>query len=112
VLLKKLADAQRDGDRILGVIAASGVNSDGRTVGLSMPNGDAQEALLRKVYGQCGIEAQDVFYVEAHGTGTAVGDPIECGALGRVLGEPRKDGSNCLIGSVKSNIGRHPGLRV
>jgi phthiocerol/phenolphthiocerol synthesis type-I polyketide synthase C len=105
VLLKPLAAAERDGDRILGVILASGVNSDGRTVGLSMPNGEAQERLLRKVYGQCGVRAEDVFYVEAHGTGTAVGDPIECGALGRVLGSPREDASHCLIGSVKSNIG-------
>ena len=91
VLLKPLAEAERDGDRILGVILASGVKSDGRTVGLSMPNGDAQEALLRNVYAQCGIQAEDGFYVEAHGTGTAVGDPIECGALGRVLGVPRED---------------------
>jgi phthiocerol/phenolphthiocerol synthesis type-I polyketide synthase C len=105
VLLKLLAAAERDGDRILGVIVASGVNSDGRTMGLSMPNGEAQERLLRSVYASCGLRAEDVFYVEAHGTGTAVGDPIECGALGRVLGEPRADGSSCLIGSVKSNIG-------
>ena len=105
VLLKKLEDAERDGDRILGVILASGVNSDGRTMGLSMPNGEAQEALLRKLYGQSGVEPEEVFYVEAHGTGTAVGDPIECGALGRVLGQPRRDGSKCLVGSVKSNIG-------
>ena len=105
VLLKPLAAAQRDGDRILGVIVASGVNSDGRTMVLSLPNGEAQEQLLRTVYGQCGAKAEDVVYVEAHGTGTAVGDPIECGALGRVLGEPRADGSRCLIGSVKSNIG-------
>jgi acyl transferase domain-containing protein/acyl carrier protein len=105
VLLKPLAAAERDGDRILGVILASGVNSDGRTMGLSMPNGDAQEKLLRKVYGQSGVDPAEVFYVEAHGTGTAVGDPIECGALGRVLGAPRTDGSKCLIGSVKSNIG-------
>ena len=105
VLLKRLADAERDGDRILGVIVGSGVNSDGRTMGLSMPNGEAQERLLRSVYSTSGLSAEDVFYVEAHGTGTAVGDPIECGALGRVLGEPRADGSHCLIGSVKSNIG-------
>ncbi len=105
VLLKPLAAAERDGDRILGVILASGVNSDGRTMGLSMPNGEAQEKLLRSVYAQCGVKAEDVFYVEAHGTGTAVGDPIECAALGRVLGEPRADGSRCRIGSVKSNIG-------
>jgi acyl transferase domain-containing protein/NADPH:quinone reductase-like Zn-dependent oxidoreductase/acyl carrier protein len=105
VLLKPLAAAERDGDRVLGVILASGVNQDGRTMGLSMPNGDAQEKLLRKVYSKCAVRPEDVFYVEAHGTGTAVGDPIECGALGRVLGTPRADGSRCLIGSVKSNIG-------
>jgi acyl transferase domain-containing protein/NADPH:quinone reductase-like Zn-dependent oxidoreductase/acyl carrier protein/SAM-dependent methyltransferase len=105
VLLKPLEDAERDGDRILGVIRASGVNSDGRTLGLSMPNGDAQERLLRKVYAQSGLSADDIFYVEAHGTGTSVGDPIECGALGRVLGSPRTDGTECYIGSVKSNIG-------
>lgn len=105
VVLKPLAAAERDGDRILGVILASGVNSDGRTLGLSMPNGEAQESLLRKVYAQCGVAPEEVFYVEAHGTGTSVGDPIECGALGRVLGSPRTDGSRCLIGSVKSNIG-------
>jgi acyl transferase domain-containing protein/acyl carrier protein len=105
VLLKPLAAAERDGDRILGVILASGVNSDGRTMGLSLPNGEAQEQLLRSVYAQCGVKPNDVVYVEAHGTGTAVGDPIECGALGRVLGAPRTDGSKCLIGSVKSNIG-------
>jgi phthiocerol/phenolphthiocerol synthesis type-I polyketide synthase C len=105
VLLKRLGDAERDGDRILGVILGTGVNSDGRTMGLSMPNGEAQEALLRTVYGQAGVKPEDVFYVEAHGTGTAVGDPIECGALGRFIGAPRPDGSKCLIGSVKSNIG-------
>ncbi len=105
VLLKPLAAAERDGDRILGVIVGSGVNSDGRTMGLSLPNGEAQEQLLRSVYGKCHTKPEDVVYVEAHGTGTAVGDPIECGALGRVLGTPRSDGSPCLIGSIKSNIG-------
>ena len=105
VLLKRLSDAERDGDRILGVILASGVNSDGRTMGLSMPSADAQETLMRKLYAQCGLTARDIFYVEAHGTGTAVGDPIECTALGKVLGVGREDGTDCLIGSVKSNIG-------
>jgi acyl transferase domain-containing protein/NADPH:quinone reductase-like Zn-dependent oxidoreductase/SAM-dependent methyltransferase/acyl carrier protein len=104
VVLKPLDAAERDGDRIYGVIVGSGVNSDGHTLGLSMPNGDAQERLLRKIYGASGIAADDVVYVEAHGTGTAVGDPIECGSIGRVLGEPRTNGP-LLIGSVKSNIG-------
>ena len=105
VLLKPLEAAERDGDRIYGVILATGINSDGRTMGLAMPNVSAQEALLRQVYGECGVAPEDVFYVEAHGTGTAVGDPIECEALGRVLGAPRQDSSRLHIGSVKSNIG-------
>ncbi len=105
VLLKPLEDAERDGDHIHCVIRATGVNSDGRTLGLSMPNGDAQRSLLEQVYGESGVAADDVFYVEAHGTGTSVGDPIECEALGSVLGAPRTDGSLCHIGSIKSNIG-------
>ncbi len=105
VVIKKLSDAERDGNTIYGVIMGTGVNSDGRTMGLSMPSQVAQERLLRKVYGDAGVAPEDVFYVEAHGTGTAVGDPIECEAIGRVLGEPRTDGSPCRIGSVKSNIG-------
>lgn len=105
LILKRLEDAERDGDPILAVVRATAVNSDGRTMGLALPNGDAQEALLRQVYGASGVAAEDVFYVEAHGTGTAAGDPIECGAIGRVLGAPRNDGSVCHMGSVKSNIG-------
>jgi acyl transferase domain-containing protein/ubiquinone/menaquinone biosynthesis C-methylase UbiE/acyl carrier protein len=105
VVLKLLADAERDGDPIRAVILGSGVNSDGRTHGLSMPNEFAQEALLRQIYSECGISPEQVYYVEAHGTGTPVGDPIECNAIGRVLGVTRQDGSNCLVGSIKSNIG-------
>ncbi|MFN3672113.1 MAG: beta-ketoacyl synthase N-terminal-like domain-containing protein, partial [Bosea sp. (in: a-proteobacteria)] len=105
VIVKPLADAERDGDEILAVILATAVNSDGRTMGLALPSGEAQEALLRQIYETCGIAPEDVYYVEAHGTGTAAGDPIECGAIARVLGEPRADASVCLIGSVKSNIG-------
>jgi acyl transferase domain-containing protein/aryl carrier-like protein len=105
VVLKPLAAAERDGDSIYGVILGSGVNSDGHTLGLSMPNPAAQESLLRKVYAACGVAPEDVVYVEAHGTGTAVGDPIECESIGKVLGAPRADGSRLLIGSVKSNIG-------
>ena len=105
LVLKRLEDAERDGDPIIAVIRATGVNSDGRTMGLALPNGDAQERLLREVYSASGTAAEDVFYVEAHGTGTAAGDPIECGAIGRVLGAPRSDGSICRMGSIKSNIG-------
>ncbi|MCC5960637.1 MAG: SDR family NAD(P)-dependent oxidoreductase [Rhodobacteraceae bacterium] len=105
ILLKPLEAAERDGDRILGVIRATGVNSDGRTMGLSMPSVEAQAGLLERLYSSAEISAEDLFYVEAHGTGTSVGDPIECEAIGRVLGSPRSDGSVCHIGSVKSNIG-------
>jgi phthiocerol/phenolphthiocerol synthesis type-I polyketide synthase C len=105
VILKPLDAAERDGDTILGVILGTGVNSDGKTMGMALPSGEAQERLLRQVYGACGLSADDIFYVEAHGTGTSVGDPIECGAIGRVLGAPRADGTQCFIGSIKSNIG-------
>ena len=105
LILKRLDEAERDGDPILAVIRATAVNSDGRTMGLALPNGAAQEALLRQIYAASGTAPEDVFYVEAHGTGTAAGDPIECGAIGRVLGAPRGDGSKLRIGSVKSNIG-------
>ena len=105
VLLKPYEAALRDGDEILAVVLASAVNSDGRTMGMALPSGEAQERLLRQVYADCQVKPEDVFYLEAHGTGTAAGDPIECGAIARVLGAPRTDDSVCLIGSVKSNIG-------
>ena len=104
VVLKPLADAVADGDRIQGVIAASGSNCDGRTAGLSLPSARAQEDLLRRVYERAGIAADEVVYVEAHGTGTQAGDPAECTALGRALGVARTVGP-LPIGSVKSNVG-------
>ena len=105
VVLKPLQDAERDRDNILGLIVASGVNSDGRTRGLSLPSEAAQEALLRQVYARASLATDKVFYVEAHGTGTSVGDPIECNAIGRVLGAGRASGRPCYIGSIKSNLG-------
>ncbi|MGW6908823.1 SDR family NAD(P)-dependent oxidoreductase [Streptomyces sp. NPDC054940] len=104
IVLKPLADALADGDRIHGVIAGSGSNCDGRTVGLALPSAQAQEDLLRQVYERAGIRPDEVVYVEAHGTGTQVGDPAECTALGRVLGAERTVGP-LPIGSVKSNVG-------
>ena len=103
VVLKPLEQALKDHDPIYGLIVATGVNSDGRTRGISLPSGQAQEDLLRAVYHDAGIPPGDVYYVEAHGTGTAVGDPIECVALGSLLGSGRDEA--CRIGSVKSNIG-------
>jgi acyl transferase domain-containing protein/NADPH:quinone reductase-like Zn-dependent oxidoreductase/acyl carrier protein len=105
VVLQPLARAVAEGNPVWAVIAGSGVNSDGRTAGLAMPNPAAQEALLRRVYREAGIDPGAVAYVEAHGTGTGVGDPAECAALGRVFGAARPPGDPCRIGSVKTNIG-------
>ncbi len=105
VALKLLYDALRDGDPIHGVIIGSGVNQDGRTKGITVPNGDAQERLIRKVCNEAGVNPGSLQYIEAHGTSTPVGDPIEANALGRVLASGRKKGDKCYIGSVKTNIG-------
>ncbi|GAA0596914.1 type I polyketide synthase [Actinomadura livida] len=105
VVLKRLSDAVRDGDRVLAVVKGSGVNSDGRSNGLVAPNSDAQRALLRDVYGSAGIDTREVDYVEAHGTGTFLGDPIEAKAVGEVLGAGREPGEPLLLGSAKSNLG-------
>ncbi|MGW4056660.1 beta-ketoacyl synthase N-terminal-like domain-containing protein [Amycolatopsis sp. NPDC004747] len=102
VVLKRLADAECDGDRVLAVIRASVVNSDGRSNGLAAPNPLAQQAMLREAYR--GTDPSTVDYVEAHGTGTLLGDPIEAGALGAVLGTGRASETPLLIGSVKTNI--------
>jgi phthiocerol/phenolphthiocerol synthesis type-I polyketide synthase D len=109
VVLKRLTDAQRDGDRVLAVIRGTAVNSDGRSAGLMAPNPVAQEALLRSALRDAGTEAADIGYVEAHGTGTLLGDPIEAGALGAVLGRGRAAGQPLQIGSVKSNLGHLEG---
>ncbi|KQU17724.1 beta-ketoacyl synthase [Methylobacterium sp. Leaf94] len=103
LVLKSAKAALRDGSTVRGVIAASGVNSDGRTTGISLPSGYAQGALLEQVYREAEIDLDAVVFVEAHGTGTPVGDPIEASAIGSKLGRPRK--APLPIGSIKSNIG-------
>jgi acyl transferase domain-containing protein/acyl carrier protein len=103
VLLKPLDSALRDHDRIYAVIRASGVNQDGRTDGISLPNQAAQESLARSVLGASGLTANDVAYVEAHGTGTRAGDPVEARALGAVYGRGRA--RPLAIGSLKPNLG-------
>ncbi|MUM31282.1 acyltransferase domain-containing protein, partial [Mycobacterium sp. CBMA361] len=105
VVLKRVADARRDGDEILAVIAGSAINHDGRSNGMLAPNPDAQEAVLRKAYKDAGIDPKTVDYIEAHGTGTILGDPIEADALGRVVGRGRADDKPALLGAVKSNVG-------
>ena len=105
VVLKPLARAREDGDRIYALCLGSAVNQDGRSNGLTAPNPAAQEAVLRAAYRDAGVAPGQVGYVEAHGTGTALGDPIEVSALGRVLGEGRPADRDCRIGSIKTNIG-------
>ncbi|WP_102145234.1 polyketide synthase Pks13 [Mycobacterium hubeiense] len=105
LVLKRLADARRDGDEIFAIIAGSAVNHDGRSNGLLAPNPDAQAEVLRKAYKDAGINPRDVDYIEAHGTGTILGDPIEADALGRVVGKGRPADKPALLGAVKSNVG-------
>ncbi|MBX7455189.1 SDR family NAD(P)-dependent oxidoreductase [Mycolicibacterium sp. 3033] len=104
-VLKRLSDAQRDGDRVLAVIRGSAVNQDGRSNGLMAPNPSAQMAVLRAAYAAAGVDPREVDYVEAHGTGTLLGDPIEARALGTVLGKGRPADRPLLVGAVKSNLG-------
>jgi len=92
-----------DGDRIRAVILGTGVNSDGRTIGLSLPSEAAQAALIQTVYASAGVTPDDLAFFEMHGTGTPAGDPIEAAAVGRALGQGRRD--KLPIGSVKTNIG-------
>lgn len=106
IVLKRLADAERDGDRILAVLAGSAVNQDGRTNGLSAPNGRSQERVIRAALADARVEAREVTFVETHGTGTRLGDPIEVEALAHVLGE---GDDPCWLGAVKSNIGHAEG---
>src|SRR5712691_9235584 len=103
IILKPLQQALADGDRIRAVILGTGVSSDGRTIGLSLPSEAAQASLIRAVYARAGITPDDLAFFEMHGTGTPAGDPIEAAAVGRALGQARHD--PLPIGSVKTNIG-------
>ncbi len=104
-VLKDYEQAVRDGNPILAVVAASGINSDGKKSGLTVPSSAAQSALIIETYEKAGIAPDEVDYLEAHGTGTAVGDPIETHGLGEALGKLRSKDNPLLIGSVKSNMG-------
>ena len=99
------SDALSDGDRVLALLKGSAVNQDGRSSGLTVPNGQAQQALVRAALENAGVKPAQVSYVEAHGTGTCVGDPIEVEALAAVLGEGRPTDRPLAIGSAKTNLG-------
>jgi acyl transferase domain-containing protein len=103
MMLKPLARARADGDRVLALVRATGCNQDGRTDGITVPSGDAQRALMSTVLDRTRLTARDIDYVEAHGTGTALGDPIEASAIGAVYGSGRD--TPLPVGSVKANIG-------
>ena len=103
VVLKRLSDAVRDGDSVLAVIRGSAINQDGRSGGLTVPNGPAQESVIRDALASGHVNPSDVTYVEAHGTGTSLGDPIEVRALGAVYGENRS--VPLVVGALKTNLG-------
>nr|WP_227833938.1 polyketide synthase Pks13 [Nocardia macrotermitis] len=105
VVLKRLADAERDGDTIHAVIKGTAINNDGRSNGLLAPNPEAQADVLRRAYRDAGIAPSTVDYIEAHGTGTLIGDPIEASALGRIVGRGRDEDKPALLGSAKTNFG-------
>ena len=105
VVLKRLADAERDGDRIYAIVRAVGASSDGRSLGLTAPRQDGQERALRRAYAQAGIDPRSIGLIEAHGTGTVVGDRTELATLTEVLSEAGMEPGSCAVGSVKSNIG-------
>jgi acyl transferase domain-containing protein/NADPH:quinone reductase-like Zn-dependent oxidoreductase/acyl carrier protein len=105
VVLKRLGDALASGDRILALLRGTAVNHDGRSNGLSAPNGPAQEAVIRAALADGGLAPGDISYVETHGTGTRLGDPIEIEALRAALGDGRPADRPLVVASVKTNIG-------
>ncbi|MBZ4192825.1 MAG: SDR family NAD(P)-dependent oxidoreductase [Candidatus Contendobacter sp.] len=105
VVLKRLSDAQTDGDPILAVIRGSYLNQDGRSSSLTAPSGRAQEAVIRSALARAGLEPNRIGYIETHGTGTALGDPIEMHALKAIFAPGRRPETPLAIGAVKTNIG-------
>ncbi|MDO8630510.1 MAG: beta-ketoacyl synthase N-terminal-like domain-containing protein, partial [Phycisphaerales bacterium] len=105
IVLKRLADAERDGDRIYAVVKGVGTSSDGRAKGVTAPRVEGEVLALRRAYEMCGFSPDSVGLIEAHGTGTPVGDPTEVTALRNVFGPRRGGPRGCALGSIKSMIG-------
>lgn len=106
MIVKRLADAVRDGDPIRAVIRETGANQNGRTASITAPDTAAQSRLIEKCYSAAGLNPLETVLVEAHGTGTTVGDPREALAIGQTLGRGRGDDGNPLyMASVKTNVG-------
>ncbi|MGW7454712.1 type I polyketide synthase [Streptomyces sp. NPDC054787] len=105
LVLKRLDDARRDGDRVLAVIRGSAVRQDGESAALMAPNGKAQALLMQAALKNAGLSAAEVQYVEAHGTGTALGDPIEISGVTEVFSGSHSRENPVVVGSVKTNIG-------
>ncbi|WP_116811138.1 SDR family NAD(P)-dependent oxidoreductase [Steroidobacter cummioxidans] len=109
LVLKRLEDAEADGDFIHGVILGSAINQDGKTNGITAPSVSSQIELERDLYARYQIDPESISYVETHGTGTKLGDPIELEALATVFGEKTAKKNFCALGSVKTNIGHTSG---
>ena len=105
LVLKRLSDAEADGDRIWSVVMGSAVNQNGLSAGLLAPNGPAQERVMAEALAQAAVEPGDVDYLEAHGVGSEFGDPIEMNAVASVFGRGRRSERPLFVGSVKTNIG-------
>ncbi|KAL3471493.1 hypothetical protein BJX99DRAFT_250425 [Aspergillus californicus] len=108
VVLKRVEDAIRDGDSIRAIVRGTGVNQDGKTKGITLPNAVAQGELIRATYEKAGLDMGDTQYFEAHGTGTQAGDPTELEAVSLTIGAALPAGKKILVGSVKPNNGQIP----
>ncbi len=109
IVLKRLTDAQRDNDPILALIHGTAVNQDGKTNGLTAPNSISQVDVVRRALKNANLSPEKISYIETHGTGTSLGDPIEVEALAETVGQQTADAENCVLGSVKTNIGHLEG---
>jgi acyl transferase domain-containing protein len=105
IVLKRLSDAEQDGDTVLALVRGTSVRQDGESAGFTAPNGIAQEALMRAALANARLEPGDIQYVEAHGPGTPLGDPIEMASIAEVFGQSHSQQNPIQVGSLKTNIG-------